>query len=137
MKRPKPRKMNADSQCRVMVVDADSVAMVRITRWLQHQHVRVVGASSSAEAKEMLNDVLFIESLFDGLLASHDLPDSSGAHLIQEFQEALPQLSAGLFVAEQSLLMTEWAHTRRVALLQKPLADNALQTWLDDMKVPA
>ena len=119
---------------RVMIVEDDPGVGYAVSRWLSEQQVRSVLATTTQEAMEMLRDVLFIESAFDGLLVDYNLPDATGMRIIQEFRDEFPRVPVALMTGNTDISVEVWTKTRAIPLFRKPLNMDELQNWLDKIK---
>lgn len=122
---------------RLMVVEDDPGVGYAVSRWLQDQNIRSVLATSTHEAVEMLRDVIFIESTFDGLLVDYNLPDDNGFKVIEEFRDEFPYMPVALMSGSESPELLKWARDRKIPLFVKPLKLDALQSWLESLKQTA
>lgn len=130
------RKLRRDGKrnLRVMIVEDDPGVGYAVSRWLSEQQVRSVLATTTQEAMEMLRDVLFIESAFDGLLVDYNLPDATGMRIIQEFRDEFPRVPVALMTGNTDIAVEVWTKTRAIPLFRKPLNMTELQNWLDQIK---
>ena len=119
---------------RLMIVEDDPGVSYAVTRWLQDLNVKAVVAESTHEALDMLRDVVFIESSFDGLLVDYNLPDATGMRVIQEFREEFPTIPVALMTGSVNIYMELWLRARNIPLFRKPLELDALQTWVETLK---
>jgi DNA-binding NtrC family response regulator len=117
---------------RMMIVEDDLGVSYAVSRWLQDLNIKAVVASSMHEAMDMLRDVVFIESSFDGLLVDYNLPDATGMRVIQEFRDEFPTLPVALMTGANNLYMELWLRARNIPLFRKPLELPALQTWVEE-----
>jgi len=122
---------------RLMVVEDDPGVGYAVSRWLQDQNIRSVLATTTHEAVEMLRDVIFIESTFDGLLVDYNLPDDNGFKVIEEFKEEFPYMPVALMSGSDSPELMQWVKERKIPLFVKPLKLDALQSWLESLKQTA
>ncbi len=122
---------------RLMVVEDDPGVGYAVSRWLQDQNIRSVLATSTHEAVEMLRDVIFIESTFDGLLVDYNLPDDNGFKVIEEFRDEFPYMPVALMSGSDSPELMQWVKERKIPLFVKPLKLDALQGWLESLKQTA
>ena len=119
---------------RVMIVEDDPGVSYAVSRWLQEQNVKSVVAESTHEALNMLRDVVFIESSFDGLLVDYNLPDATGMRVIQEFREEFPTVPVALMTGNVNIYMELWLRARNIPLFRKPLELVSLQAWVESLK---
>ena len=119
---------------RLMVVEDDPGVGYAVSRWLQDQNIRSVLATTTHEAVEMLRDVIFIESTFDGLLVDYNLPDENGFKVIEQFRDEFPYMPVALMSGSDSPHLLEWAKDHKVPLFPKPLKLDALGSWLESLK---
>jgi len=119
---------------RLMVVEDDPGVGYAVSRWLQDQNIRSVLATSTHEAVEMLRDVIFIESTFDGLLVDYNLPDENGFKVIEQFRDEFPYMPVALMSGSDAPHLLEWAKDHKVPLFAKPLKLDALGSWLESLK---
>lgn len=122
---------------RLMVVEDDPGVGYAVSRWLQDQSIRSVLATTTHEAVEMLRDVIFIESTFDGLLVDYNLPDAKGFKVIEEFRDEFPYMPVALMSGSDSPELMQWVKERKIPLFAKPLKLDALQGWLESLKQTA
>lgn len=122
---------------RLMVVEDDPGVGYAVSRWLQEQNIRSVLATTTHEAVEMLRDVIFIESTFDGLLVDYNLPDDTGLRVIEEFRDEFPYMPVALMSGSDSSELSDWVSAKKVPFFRKPLHLDELQTWLESLKQPA
>jgi CheY-like chemotaxis protein len=130
-------RMTEKKHIRLMVVEDDPGVGYAVSRWLQDQNVRSVLATTTHEAVEMLRDVIFIESTFDGLLVDYNLPDDTGFRVIEEFRDEFPYMPVALMSGSDSNELQAWADRRRIPLFPKPLKLDHLQAWLEALKQTA
>jgi len=126
-----------ERQLRLMIVEDDPGVGYAVSRWLSEQNVRSVLATTTHEAMEMLRDVLFIESAFDGVLVDYNLPDATGMRVIQEFRDEFPRVPVALMTGGSDISVEVWSRSRAIPLFRKPLKLEELQSWLDRIKESA
>ena len=119
---------------RLMVVDDDPGVGYAVTRWLQEQNIRSVLASTCDEALQMLRDIVFIESEFDGLLVDYNLPGATGCRIIEEFQMDFPQVPVALMTGSNDITLEMWVRSRHIPLFRKPLDLRELKEWVDSLR---
>jgi CheY-like chemotaxis protein len=122
---------------RLMVVDDDPGVGYAVTRWLQEQNIRSVLASSTDEALQMLRDIVFIESEFDGLLVDYNLPGATGCRIIEEFQMDFPEVPVALMTGSNDITLEMWVRSRHIPLFRKPLDLRELKNWVDSLRKTA
>ncbi len=118
---------------RLMVVDDDPGVGYAVTRWLQEQSIRSVLAVSTEEALEMLRDMVFIESEFDGLLVDYNLPGATGCRVIEEFQLDFPKMPVALMTGSNDISLEIWVRSKHIPLFRKPLDLRELKNWIDKL----
>ena len=118
---------------RLMVVDDDPGVGYAVTRWLQEQSIRSVLAVSTEEALQMLRDMVFIESEFDGLLVDYNLPGATGCRVIEEFQMDFPRMPVALMTGSNDISLEMWVRSKHIPLFRKPLDLRELKTWVDKL----
>ncbi len=118
---------------RLMVVDDDPGVGYAVTRWLQDQNIRSVLAASTDEALQMLRDMVFIESEFDGLLVDYNLPGATGCRVIEEFQMDFPQVPVALMTGSNDISLEMWVRSKHIPLFRKPLDLRELKNWVDQL----
>jgi DNA-binding NtrC family response regulator len=129
-----PDSGSSKRSARVMIVEDDPGVSYAVSRWLQEQNVKSVVAESTHEALNMLRDVVFIESTFDGLLVDYNLPDATGMRVIQEFREEFPTVPVALMTGNVNIYMELWLRARNIPLFRKPLELVSLQAWVESLK---
>ena len=117
---------------KLMIVEDDPSVSYAVSRWLQELNIKAVVAGSMREALDMLRDVVFIESSFDGLLVDYNLPDATGMRVIQEFRDEFPDIPVALMTGGNNLYMELWLRARNIPLFRKPLELPALQSWVEN-----
>lgn len=122
---------------RLLVVDDDPGVGYAVTRWLQEQNIRSVLAVSTDEALELLRDMVFIESEFDGLLVDYNLPGATGCRVIEQFQMDFPQVPVALMTGANDIALELWVRARAIPLFRKPLDMRELKSWVDGLKKAA
>jgi CheY-like chemotaxis protein len=123
---------NSAARClKLMVVEDDPGVGYAVSRWLQDQSVRSVLATSTHEAMDMLRDVVFIDSAFDGLLVDYNLGDATGVRVIQQFRDEFPKIPVAVMTGSVDISLELWLKTRDIPLFRKPLKMEALQGWVD------
>ena len=122
---------------RLMVVDDDPGVGYAVIRWLQEQNIRSVLASSTDEALQMLRDMVFIESEFDGLLVDYNLPGATGCRVIEQFQMDFPKVAVALMTGANDITLEMWVRSKQIPLFRKPLDLRELKDWVDRIKKPA
>jgi DNA-binding NtrC family response regulator len=120
-----------------MVVDDDPGVGYAVIRWLQEQNIRSVLASSTDEALQMLRDMVFIESEFDGLLVDYNLPGATGCRVIEQFQMDFPKVAVALMTGANDITLEMWVRSKQIPLFRKPLDLRELKDWVDRIKKPA
>lgn len=120
-----------------MVVDDDPGVGYAVTRWLADQNIRSVLAQTTEEAIEMLRDMVFIESEFDGLLVDYNLPGATGCRVIEEFQMDFPKMPVALMTGSNDIALEVWVRSRHIPLFRKPLDLVELKNWVGQLRVPA
>ena len=120
-----------------MVVDDDPGVGYAVTRWLQEQNIRSVLASTTSEALEMLRDMVFIESEFDGLLVDYNLPDATGCRVIEEFMLDFPRTPVALMTGSNDIALELWVRSRHIPLFRKPLNMRDLKNWVEQIRMTA
>ena len=118
---------------RLMVVDDDPGVGYAVTRWLQEQSIRSVLAVSTEEALQMLRDMVFIESEFDGLLVDYNLPGATGCRVIEEFQMDFPRMPVALMTGSNDISLEMWVRSKHIPLFRKPLDLRELKSWVDKL----
>ena len=122
---------------RLMAVDDDPGVGYAVTRWLQEQNVRSVLAASTDEALQMLRDMVFIESEFDGLLVDYNLPGATGCRVIEEFQMDFPHVPVALMTGSNDISLEMWVRSKHIPLFRKPLDLRELKNWVDSLRKTA
>ena len=122
---------------RLLVVDDDPGVGYAVTRWLQENNIRSVLAASTDEALELLRDMVFIESEFDGLLVDYNLPGATGCRVIEQFQMDFPEVPVALMTGANDISLEMWVRSRHIPLFRKPLDMRELKTWIDTLKKAA
>ena len=128
-----PATKNTVRSPRLMVVDDDPGVGYAVTRWLQEQNIRSVLAVSTDEALQMLRDMVFIESEFDGLLVDYNLPGATGCRIIEEFQMDFPKMPVALMTGSNDISLEVWVRSRHIPLFRKPLDLRELKNWVDQL----
>lgn len=108
-----------------------------MTRWLQEQNIRSVLASTTDEALEMLRDMVFIESEFDGLLVDYNLPGATGCRVIEEFMLDFPETPVALMTGSNDIALELWVRSRHIPLFRKPLNMRELKNWVEQIRMTA
>jgi DNA-binding NtrC family response regulator len=126
-----------EAATRLMIVEDDSGVGYAVTRWLNDQQVRTVLATTTDEATQMLRDVVFIESRFDGLLVDYNLPDATGVRVIQQFRDEFPNMPVAVMTGSVDIALELWLKKQSIPLFRKPLQLDALQTWVDSIRKSA
>lgn len=132
-----PGRYSDGRNIRLMVVEDDPGVGYAVSRFLQDQNIRSVLATTTTEAVEMLRDVIFIESTFDGLLVDYNLPDDTGFRVIEEFRDEFPYMPVALMSGSDSPELVQWVKERKIPLFPKPLKLDELQCWLESLKQTA
>ena len=122
---------------RLLVVDDDPGVGYAVTRWLHDQNIRSVLAASTDEALQLLRDMVFIESEFDGLLVDYNLPGATGCRVIEQFQMDFPQVPVALMTGANDISLEMWVHARKIPLFRKPLDMRELKSWIDGLRKAA
>ena len=122
---------------RLMIVEDDSGVGYAVSRWLNDQQVRTVLATTTDEATQLLRDVVYIESRFDGLLVDYNLPDATGVRVIQQFRDEFPDMPVAVMTGSEDISLELWLKKRSIPLFRKPLQLEALQTWVDSIRQSA
>ena len=120
----------------LMLVDSEIEARRFTANALQAAGCRVALARSVAEAREMIDDLHFIESPLDGLLVDHHLSDGLGSRVVQDFQREYPHIPTAIIFAEDDIVLRLWSRARGIALFQKDDLWNELQAWLERFNFP-
>ncbi len=120
---------------RLLLVEGDPEAGRRLSEKLRAKRWRVVWAASALEAKQILNDAQFLELGLDALLISYNLPDSTGAGVIQDFCAEWPSAAVALMIASDNIAVNVWASQRKIRLMHTPLRPDELDNWLQGVKV--
>ena len=118
---------------KLMVVDDDPGIGYAVTRWLQDQSIRSVLAESTEEALQMLRDMVFIESEFDGLLVDYNLPGATGCRVIEEFQMDFPKMPVALMTGSNDIGLELWVRAKKIPIFRKPLDLRELKNWVDKL----
>ena len=126
----------SERQTSLMVVEDDPGVGYAVARWLASQQIKAVLVTSVREAMQMLQDLVFIEAKFDGLLVDYNLPDATGCRVIQEFQAEFPKLPVALMTGAENISLEIWLKARRIPLFRKPLKIKELETWLQTIRSP-
>ena len=121
----------------VMVVEADTDTPHSLAQSLKARGFRVVLAQSVREAEEVLHDLRDLQLPVDGLLADYRLADGFGCRILRRFQDEFPNLPAAVIVDDEDVSIELWARSRNILLLRKPLAEPALNPWLEQLPIPA
>jgi CheY-like chemotaxis protein len=115
----------------LMLVDSEIEARRHTAQALQAAGCRVALARSVAEAREMIDDLHFIESPLDGLLVQHHLSDGLGCRVVQDFQREYPRVPTGIIFDDEDIVLKLWSRARGIALFQKDELWAQLQPWLE------
>ena len=129
--------LSAGRNPKLMIVEDDPGVGYAVLRWLQDEPVRPVLATSTAEALQMLRDVVFIDAAFDGLLVDYNLPDATGVRVIQQFQDEFSEIPVALMTGKEDISLELWASNRGILLFRKPLQLRELQRWVQALGKPA
>ena len=121
----------------LLLVETDVHARRSVSRALQQRGYRVAIARTISEALEMIDDLRFIESNVDGLVVEYRLADGLGCRIVQEFQREFPDIPTALIIEDDDITMRLWTRARGISLMQKTMLWNQLESWLDQVKMPA
>ena len=121
----------------LLLVQNGSVTRTAIVKELQDAGFRVAVARGTSEAREMLDDLQFIESDVDGLVVDYRLPDGLGCRIIQDFQYDNPHVPTALVLDEDDIAMKLWTRARGISLLSKAQLWNELVPWLERLSPAA
>ena len=117
----------------LLIVETDANARRSLARLLQQRGYRVALARSISEASEMLDDLRFIDSEIDGLIADYRLPDGFGTQVIQDFRHDFLNGPAAMVLDGDNIAMQLWAHARGVTLLSRGSLQSQLESWLQSV----
>jgi len=120
-----------------MIVEDDPGVGYAVSRWLRDKQVRSVLATSTLEALEMLRDVIFIESTFDGVLVDYNLPDATGLRVIQEVRDEFPMVPVALMTGQSDITLELWTKAQRIPVFRKPLKMEEIDHWLEQIRKSA
>ena len=126
-----------DRSPRILMVESDELSARTAGAWIEGQQAKLVWVKSAKEAMDLLYDMVFIESSFDGLLAEQRSPDMNGRRVVEEFRHEFPGMATALMTASDDVGLDLWASARRIAILRKPLEKESIAGWLEQFKVPA
>lgn len=126
---------NVEADPRLMLVEDEEMLGQALTQWLQDSNVRVVWTRSAEEALQVLGDVVFIGSAFDGLLLNSDLPDAMGNRVIHEFRHEFPWAPVALMMGKADISTSVWAKARQIQILNKPVRTGDLRIWMKHIGV--
>ena len=121
----------------LLLVETDALSRRSLSKALQARGYRVAIARTISEALEMIDDLRFIESNVDGLVVEYHLADGLGCRIVQEFQREFPDTPTALVIEEDDITMRLWTRARGISLMQKTTLWNQLDSWLEQVKMPA
>lgn len=119
---------------RILLVNGDVAAGSRIRECLSEHGVKSSWVRTAKEAVELLHDMVFIESSFDGLLVEYELPDGGGFRVIREFRHEFPTLATALMSDVDDIALGLWSKQRQIPVLRKPIERDVLLGWLEQFK---
>ena len=114
----------------MLLVDDDADLRVVLARWLGQQGVRVLQATRTVEAVEIVRAASRLGVGLNGLLVDFRLPDATGCRVVSEFLDEFPGVQVALMTGAYDLSLELWLRAQRIPLFRKPLDLDGLGAWV-------
>ena len=121
----------------ILLVQNSALGRPPLSRALLQQGFRIAIARGVEEAREMLDDIRFIESEIDAIVVDYKLPDGWGSSIVNDISKHHPGVQTLMVTDEENIALELWSRAKGIRLWQYSQALGELQQWLEELKPAA